>query len=69
MNTNTSTYTRNEVMELLGISPNTFHYLRNAYPQAFVVVHQGTGKGNPTLYDKQAIDKFHQWRNEYKKGK
>lgn len=64
---NDNTYTRNEVMAALGIkSPSAFHYLRNQYPNAFVVVQQGTGKGNPTLYDKQPIDKFIQWRSNRK---
>jgi hypothetical protein len=63
-----NTYTRDQIMSALGLtSPNSFHYLRRAYPQAFIVTHKGTGKGNPTLYDKAAIDKFIQWRNEYKK--
>ena len=62
----TNTYTRNQIMAALGItSPNTFHHLRRSYPQAFVIVHKGTGKGNPTLYDKTAIDKFIQWRRQY----
>jgi hypothetical protein len=63
----TNTYTRNQAMEALGInSPNSFHYLRRTYPSAFVVVRQGTSTSNPTLYDKQALDKFIQWRKEYK---
>jgi hypothetical protein len=63
----TNTYTRSEAMTALGItSPTAFHHLRKKYPQAFVVTHKGTGKNNPTLYDKNAIDKFIQWRNQYK---
>jgi hypothetical protein len=59
----TETYTRTQAMEALGIKgANAFHSLRRRYPQAFIVVHQGTGRGNETLYDKQAIDKFIQWR-------
>lgn len=57
-------YTRIEAMQALGIeSPNAFHSLRRRYPQAFVVVHKGTGKGNPTLYDKQTLDQFIMWRD------
>jgi hypothetical protein len=67
MNTNTPTYTRIQAMAALGIaSPNSFHYLRRTYPQAFIVIHQGTSKADPTLYDKAALDKFIQWRKEYK---
>lgn len=54
-------------MIALGIaSPTTFHYLRKKYPSAFVVVHPGTGKNNPTIYNKDALDKFIEWRNTYK---
>jgi hypothetical protein len=64
---NTNTYTREQIMSALGLtSPNSFHYLRRTYPQAFVVIHQGTGKNNPTLYDKTAMDKFIQWRKARK---
>jgi hypothetical protein len=50
-------------MEALGISsPNAFHHLRRTYPKAFKVVHQGTGKGDLTLYDKKALDEFIFWR-------
>jgi hypothetical protein len=63
----TPTYTRREAERALGIeSPTAFHYLRRTYPSAFVIVQKGTGKGNPTLYDKQALDRFIAWRNEYK---
>jgi hypothetical protein len=67
MDKNSPTYTRHEAMTVLGItSSNAFHSLRRNHPQAFVVVHQGTGKGDVTLYDKEALDKFAQWRKEYK---
>jgi hypothetical protein len=63
MDKNPPTYTRHEAMKALGItSNNAFHSLRRTYPQAFVVIHQGTGKGDVTLYDKQSLDKFVQWR-------
>lgn len=57
-------------MAALGISsPSAFHYLRNKYPRAFVVVNQGSqGRGNPTTYDKQSLDKFIEVRNYLKKG-
>jgi hypothetical protein len=58
------TYTRFEAMQALGItSPNAFHSLRRRYPQAFIVVHQGKGKGDLTLYDKAVLDKFIMWRS------
>jgi hypothetical protein len=64
------TYTRPEAMKLLGLkqtnSNSAFHYLRRRYPDAFVVVHQGKGKGDITLYDKETLDKFIQWRNSRK---
>lgn len=56
-------------MRALGISsPNAFFHLRRTYPKAFVVVHQGTGKDNVTLYDKEALDRFAQWRKEYRES-
>jgi hypothetical protein len=64
---NTPTYTQKEAWKLLGInSPGAFWNLRRRYPNAFVIVQQGTGKGNPTLYDKQALDKFIAWRDSKK---
>lgn len=58
-----NSYTRVEAMDALGISsPNAFYHLRRTYPQAFVIVHQGTGKGDVTLYNKDALDKFITWR-------
>jgi hypothetical protein len=67
------TYTRPEAMKLLGLkqtnSSSSFHYLRSKYPDAFVVVHQGKGKNDLTLYDKQALDKFIEWRNAKKEYK
>jgi hypothetical protein len=50
-------------MAALGIaSPSAFHHLRKKYPQAFVVIKQGYGRGNQTLYDKKALDEFILWR-------
>jgi hypothetical protein len=72
MSTETPTYTRDQAMAALGIiSPSAFHHLRNKYPSAFVVIKQGNGRGNLTLYDKFALDQFIQLRNTLKslKGK
>jgi hypothetical protein len=67
MNTETPTYTRSQAMTALGIkSPSTFHHLRRKYPQAFVIIKQGYGRSSLTLYDRQALDNFIQWRNQYK---
>jgi hypothetical protein len=57
----TETYTRNEAMERLGLNPSSrsaFMYLKKRYPKFFVIIHQGTDRGNPTLYDKAQLDKF-----------
>jgi hypothetical protein len=65
------TYTRLEAQERLGLKGrSSFHYLREQYPQWFVVVEQGQGK-RPTLYDAQKIDTFAQAREVLtpKKGK
>jgi hypothetical protein len=70
MDKNSPTYTRHEAMDALGItSNNAFHSLRRAYPQAFAIIHQGTGKGDVTLYDKETLDKFIQWRKAKKEYK
>jgi hypothetical protein len=64
---NNQTYTQKEAIQALGVnSPSAFWHLRNTYPSAFVIVQQGTGKGNPTLYDKAELDKFIAWRNSRK---
>jgi len=69
MKTTPTAYTRKEAMAALGItSANAFYYLRRKYPQAFVVIHQGTSKNNITYYDSAALDQFIQVRN-YLKGK
>ena len=53
------TYTRKQATEKLGLtSSHAFDELKGKYPRAFVVVRQGTHRGSPTLYDKQALDKF-----------
>jgi hypothetical protein len=53
------TYTRKQATDKLGLtSRSAFDDLKGQYPRAFVVVKQGTNRGNPTLYDKQVLDKF-----------
>ena len=53
------TYTRKEATEKLELTTRlAFEALKAKYPLAFVVVRQGTDRGNPTLYDKQMLDKF-----------
>jgi hypothetical protein len=55
------TYTRKQATDKLGLtSRSTFNDLKAKYPHAFIVVRQGTDRGNPTLYDKQVLDKFAQ---------
>lgn len=61
--TTSLTYTRIQAMERLGLTARSaFHYLREQYPQWFVVVQAGHGRNNPTLYDAQKIDVFAQAR-------
>ena len=56
---NTETYTNKQAMDKLGVtSRSAFYHLKRTYPQAFVVVNQGTDSGTVTVYDKQALDKF-----------
>jgi hypothetical protein len=63
-----ATYTRNEAMQKLGItSRSAFHSLRRRYPQAFIIIVQGSDPAKPTLYDQNAIDRFVQWRDAYRK--
>jgi hypothetical protein len=70
MTSNKPTYTRTQAMSALGIkSASTFHHLRNKYPRAFIVIHKGMGRNNPTLYDKTTLDQFVQWRNQYRSMK
>jgi hypothetical protein len=53
------TYTRKQATEKLELTSRfAFDDLKDKYPRAFLVVKQGTHRGNPTLYDKQALDKF-----------
>jgi len=55
------TYTRKQATEMLELTSRfAFDDLKGKYPHAFVVVRQGTNRGNPTLYDKQVLDKFAQ---------
>ena len=51
------TYTRNQAMERLMIkSTNAFKHLAKKYPEAFVLVKQGSSKF--PRYDKAALDDF-----------
>ena len=53
------TYTHQQAMTRLRLlSHNAFYQLKRQYPDAFVIVSQGTGKAPVTLYDKESIDKF-----------
>ena len=52
-------YQRKQATEKLGLTSRyAFDKLKAKYPLAFVVVRQGTDRCNPTLYDKQMLDKF-----------
>ena len=53
------TYTRSQAMERLGLlSRNSFLFLMRKYPEAFVIVNQGTAADKNPLYDKVALDNF-----------
>jgi len=55
------TYTRKQATEKLELtSRSAFDDLKGKYPHAFIVVRQGTNRGNPTLYDKKVLDRFAQ---------
>lgn len=55
----TETYTNKQAMDKLQLtSRSAFYHLKRACPQAFAVMNQGTDSGNPTLYDKQVLDRF-----------
>jgi hypothetical protein len=52
-------YTRKQAMERLALrSSNAFHSLEKRYPEAFVILNQGTAAGKHPHYDKAALDKF-----------
>ena len=53
------TYTHQQAMVILRLrSHNALYQLKRKYPDAFVVVSQGTGKTPVTLYEKESLDKF-----------
>ncbi len=55
----TETYTNKQAMDMLQLtSRSAFYHLKRACPQAFVLMNQDADSGNPTLYDKQVLDKF-----------
>jgi hypothetical protein len=63
------TYTRKQAMERLGIlSTNSFLFLQRKYPEAFVVVNQGTAADKNPLYDKTTLDNFAQRRELFKQA-
>lgn len=63
------TYTRKQAMERLGIwSTNSFLFLQRKYPEAFVVVNQGTAAEKNPLYDKATLDNFAERRKYFQQG-
>ena len=52
-------YTNKQAMAKLDLtSRSAFYHMKRKFPDAFIVMNQNTEKGNVTLYDKQALDKF-----------
>jgi len=52
-------YTSKRAMVMLDLtSRSAFYHMKRKFPDAFIVMNQNTEKGNVTLYDKQALDKF-----------
>ena len=63
------TYTRKQAMERLGLSStNSFLFLERKYPEAFVIVNQGTAADKNPLYDKATLDNFAERRAYFKLG-
>jgi hypothetical protein len=63
------TYNRKQAMERLGIlSTNSFLFLQRKYPEAFVVVNQGTAAEKNPLYDKATLDNFAKRRAYFRQG-
>ena len=63
------TYTRKQAMERLGLrSTNSFLFLERKYPEAFVIVNQGTAADKNPLYDKATLDNFAERREYFKQG-
>ena len=63
------TYTRKQAMERLGIwSTNSFLFLQRKYPEAFVIVNQGTAAEKNPLYDKVTLDNFAERRKYFQQG-
>ena len=62
------TYTRKQAMERLGIwSTNSFLFLQRKYPEAFVIVNQGSDRDKNPLYDKATLDDFAKIREDAKR--
>jgi hypothetical protein len=60
-------YTRKQAMARLAIrSRHAFHALEKRYPEAFIIVNQGTVAEKRLWYDKSTLDKFAEQR-EYLK--
>lgn len=63
------TYTRKEAMDRLGLkSTNSFLFLKRKYPDAFVIVNQGTAADKNPLYDKATLDNFAERRDYFRRG-
>jgi hypothetical protein len=62
------TYTVKEAMERLGVKGvKAFHHMESKYPEAFVIVNQGTAGDKQTLYDKATLDRFADAREYFKR--
>lgn len=65
----TETYTRKQAMDRLGIrSANGLLFLARKYPEAFVVVNEGTPADKTPRYDKATLDNFAEKREYFKEG-
>lgn len=63
-------YTRKQAIELLGFkSTNAFLQVVRKHPEAFVNVNPRQDRENHPWYDKAALDKFYQMREQSKQEK
>ena len=63
------TYTRKQAMERLGVkSTGAFRLMAKSYPEAFVIVTQGTAVNKHPRYDKAALDDFAKKREYFMQG-
>ena len=52
-------YTSKQAMVMLDLtSRSAFYHMKRKFPDAFIVMNENTEKGNVTLYEKLALDKF-----------